>query len=77
LRTALVAIGVTYTLRGVLLFPQAVWFLQGQHHAVPPRQLAFSCASLVAGLAYLIGVQQLWGNLDPSSAPAIADLREP
>ena len=60
LRTVLTTIGVTYTLRGLVLVPQAVLFLRGQHYAVPPRHLVFSAASLIAGLAYLVGVRPLW-----------------
>ena len=56
LRPALVVIGVVYTLRGVLLGPQLVWFIAGPR-LLPARQLAFSAAALVTGLAYLIGAR--------------------
>jgi hypothetical protein len=63
LRTGLVTIGMIYTLRGLLLGPQLVWFFSGQRAAVPPRQLAFSAAALITGLAYLVGVQRAWARL--------------
>ena len=63
LRTGLITIGIIYTLRGLLLGPQMVWFLSGHRSAVPPRQLAFSAAALVIGLAYLIGTQRAWARL--------------
>jgi len=54
LRPVLLLIGVIYTLRGVILAPQLVWFLAGS----PPiagRHLVFSAISLVIGLLYLAG----------------------
>jgi hypothetical protein len=54
LRPVLVLIGAVYTLRGVVLAPQLVWFLAGP----PPiagRHLVFSAISLVIGLLYLAG----------------------
>lgn len=69
LRTALVAIGSVYTARGLLLVPQAAWFLAGHREAVPIRQLGFSLAALTLGLAYLIGTHRAWARLRPT-APA-------
>lgn len=63
LRAALVAIGAVYTLRGLLLGPQALWFFSGHQAEVPPRQLVFSAAALVTGLLYLGGTIQVWARL--------------
>ena len=63
LRTGLITIGLVYTLRGVLLGPQLVWFFSGHRADVPPRQLAFSAAALVTGLAYLVGTHRAWARL--------------
>jgi hypothetical protein len=60
LRTSLIAIGLVYTLRGLLLAPQVVWFFSGYRAAVPPRQLVFSAVALLTGLAYLIGTMCTW-----------------
>jgi hypothetical protein len=67
LRPALITIGVVYTLRGLLLGPQMVWFFSGHEAAVPPRQLAFSAAALLTGLAYLVGTQRAWDRLGQRS----------
>jgi hypothetical protein len=63
LRTGLIGIGVVYTLRGLLLGPQMVWFLSGYRDAVPVRQLVFSAVALLIGLAYLIGTKDAWAGL--------------
>jgi hypothetical protein len=63
LRTGLITIGLIYTLRGLLLGPQMMWFFSGQRAAVPPRQLGFSAAALLTGLAYLVGTQRAWARL--------------
>jgi len=63
LRTGLLAIGVIYTLRGLLFGPQAVWFFSGHRSQVPLRQLVVSGAALLTGLAYLAGAQQVWARL--------------
>lgn len=65
LRTSLILIGSVYTLRGLLLGPQLVWFFSGYRTAVPPRQLVFSSVSLLIGLSYLIGVSAAWAFLRP------------
>ncbi len=62
LRTGLITIGTIYTLRGLLLGPQVVWFLSGYRADVPPRQLVFSLVALVTGLAYLVGAKQTWAD---------------
>jgi hypothetical protein len=63
LRPGLVAIGVVYTLRGLLVGPQLVWFFSGFRSAVPVRQMVFSTAALLTGLAYLIGAHLGWAAL--------------
>ena len=65
MRTGLIVIGVLYTARGILLGPQAVWFLSGYRDAVPPRQLVFSAVSLLTGLAYLAGTREAWTSWTP------------
>ena len=67
LRPVLITIGVVYALRGLLLGPQMVWFFSGHEAAVPPRQLAFSAAALLTGLAYLVGTQRAWDRLGQRS----------
>lgn len=62
LKTGLIVIGSIYTLRGLALGPEVVWFYSG-HRAVPPRELLFSAVSLLTGLAYLVGTRQAWGHL--------------
>ena len=69
LRTSLISIGLIYTLRGLLFGPQLVWFISGHRAAVPPRQLVFSAATLLTGLAYLAGTRAAWDRLAPRSAP--------
>lgn len=64
LRLGLLMVGVVYTLRGLLLGPQVIWFL-GLPGRVPTRQLVFSGVSLVIGLSYLIGVHGAWNRLEP------------
>ena len=66
LRTGLVAVAAVYTLRGLVLGPQLVWFLSGYTDAVPPRYLLFSAASLLAGLIHIAGTHRAWRALDPS-----------
>jgi hypothetical protein len=69
-RFVLVAVGVVYTLRGILVGPQLVWFFSGYRAQVPPRQLFFSLVALLSGLAYLAGTRQAWGQLgQPGSRP--------
>ena len=75
LRAALIGIGVVYSLRGLLLGPQLVWFFAGYRDAVPVRQLAFSAAALLIGLTYLIGTKDSWaglgaGRFSPGSSAA-------
>jgi len=66
LKTGLLVIGLVYTMRGVLLGPQVVWFLSGHRAAVPPRQLLFSGAALLIGIAYLGGVLASGGPAGPA-----------
>ena len=63
LRTGLVVIGVLYVLRGLLLGPEVVARVSGHQPAVPVRELVFSLAALLAGLAYLVGTRRAWANL--------------
>jgi hypothetical protein len=79
LRVGLVTIGAIYTARGLLLGPQAAWFLSALREAVPPRQLAFSGASLAIGLVYLVGTSRAWAQLRPSrgNEPSGSALRRP
>ena len=63
LRTGLVVIGLIYALRDLLLVPEVLWLLSGRTPPVQPRQLIFSLAALVTGLAYLVGTQRAWSSL--------------
>jgi hypothetical protein len=60
-RSALLAIGTIYTLRGLFLIPQLLKLLQ--RAPAEPRLLAFSAASLLIGTCYLVGVTRAWGAL--------------
>jgi hypothetical protein len=66
LKLVLVAVGVIYTLRGLLLGPQVVWFF-GVSGRVPVRQLLFSGVSFIVGLTYLVGVHAAWNRLESAS----------
>ncbi|MGV8039260.1 MAG: hypothetical protein AB2L07_04030 [Thermoanaerobaculaceae bacterium] len=61
LRSALVAIGTVYVLRGAFLLPDLLGLWRGAE--VPPRLLAFSAFSLVSGVLYLRGVASGWSAL--------------
>jgi hypothetical protein len=54
LRPVLLATGAAYTLRGVIVAPQLVWFVTGPR-PIAGRHLVFSAISLVIGLLYLAG----------------------
>ena len=61
-RVLVAAIGCVYTLRGLLIVPEAVMvrFLDR-----PTRALLFAAISLVIGLIHLIGVARRWRDLAP------------
>ncbi len=63
LRAGLIGIGTVYTLRGLVLGPQLVWYFSGCRDAVPLRHLAFSAAALLIGLTYLIGTKNACSQL--------------
>jgi len=56
-RVLVAAIGCVYTLRGLLIVPEAVMvrFIDR-----PPRALVFAAISLVIGVIHLIGVGRRW-----------------
>ena len=62
-RVLVAAIGCVYTLRGLLIVPEAVMvrFLDR-----PVRALIFAAISLAIGLVHLIGVARRWRDLAPS-----------
>ena len=62
LRTGLIAIGVIYTLRGLLLAPQLAAYMSNTP-LLAPKDLGFSAVSLVIGLLYLLGTWQAWPDL--------------
>jgi hypothetical protein len=65
LRTGLITVGVIYTLRGLLLFPQLVFVLR--HPGVLPWQFpVFSAVSLALGGVHLIGTARRWPALRPA-----------
>jgi hypothetical protein len=66
-RVLVAAIGCVYTLRGLLIVPEAVMvrFLDR-----PTRALFFAAISLVIGLIHLIGVARRWRDLAPLDRPS-------
>ncbi len=62
LRPGLVAVGAIFTLRGLLLIPQAAVMLR--HPGAFPWQVpVFSLGSLALGLAHLTGARLRWSEL--------------
>ncbi len=62
LRGGLVAVGAIYTLRGLVLIPQALTMLK--HPGVFPWQVpVFSAVALALGLAHLVGARRRWRAL--------------
>jgi len=73
LQTLLLLIGLLYAGRGLAVFPQAYLRLSGGEAAVPFRHLAFSLASLVIGMTYLVGTFRASTSADaaaPGRGPA-------
>ena len=64
-RVLVAAIGCVYTLRGLLIVPEAlmVHFLDR-----PVRALFFAAVSLVIGVIHLVGVARRWTALAPPAA---------
>lgn len=64
LRGGIVTVGVIFTLRGLLLIPQAAVML---HHpgAFPWQVPVFSLVALALGLAHLAGARVRWAALAP------------
>jgi len=64
-RVLVAAIGCVYTLRGLLIVPEAlmVHFLDR-----PTRALLFAAVSLVIGVIHLVGVARRWTALAPLAA---------
>jgi hypothetical protein len=65
-RVLVAAIGCIYTLRGLLIVPEAVMvhFLDR-----PARALVFAAVSLLIGAIHLIGVARRWSALAPRETP--------
>jgi hypothetical protein len=63
LRTVLLLIGLIYTGRGLVAFPQAYFWLSAGSAGVPFRHLVFSAASLAVGVTYIVGTYQAWPRL--------------
>ena len=66
-RVLVAAIGCIYTLRGLLIVPEALMV-----HVLdrPVRALIFAAVSLVIGLIHLVGIARRWAALAP---PGTAD----
>jgi hypothetical protein len=66
-RVLVAAIGCVYTLRGLLIVPEAVMvrFLDR-----PARALVFSAIALVIGVVHLVGVARRWDLLAPRGPAA-------
>jgi hypothetical protein len=63
LRSVLLLIGLVFTARGLVVIPQAYFWLSAGAAGVPLRHVAFSAASLGVGCAYLLGTFQAWPTL--------------
>jgi hypothetical protein len=63
-RILVAAVGCIYTLRGLLIVPEAVMvrFLDR-----PVRALFFSAIALAIGVVHLVGVARRWSLLDPAA----------
>ncbi len=61
LRTGLTTIGIIYTLRGAMLFPELLLVARGNHPA--PRMAIFSAVSLLIGICYLVGSFRLIAHM--------------
>lgn len=61
-RVLVAAIGCVYTLRGLLIVPEAVMV---RFMDRPTRALLFAAISLAIGLIHLIGVARRWRDLAP------------
>ena len=66
LRIALLLIGAIYTLRGVAVFQQ-IFQIVTSSAEVEPREVVFSIASLIIGLAYLVGTVINWKSFPASN----------
>lgn len=66
LKIALILIAAVYTLRGVAVFQQ-LFRIATSSAEVAARELVFSSASLIIGLAYLIGTILNWRSLGASN----------
>ncbi len=66
-RVLVAAIGCIYTLRGLLIVPEAIMvrFLDR-----PARALIFAAVSLLIGVVHLVGVARRWRLLAPPDPPA-------
>lgn len=66
-RVLVAAIGCVYTLRGLLIVPEAIMvrFLDR-----PVRALVFSAIAFVIGVVHLVGVARRWDLLAPREPPA-------
>ena len=58
LKTALILIGVIYTIRGIAVFQQLFQIVTSSEVAL--REIVFSLVSLIIGLTYLIGTVMNW-----------------
>lgn len=67
-RVLLAAIGCIYTIRGLLIVPEAIMvhFLDR-----PVRALFFAAVSFVIGVVHLIGVARRWSALAPPGGPPV------
>jgi hypothetical protein len=65
-RILVAAIGCIYTLRGLLIVPEAVMV---RFMDRPTRALFFAALSLVIGVVHLIGVARRWRDLAPPGPP--------
>jgi hypothetical protein len=64
-RVLVAAIGCIYTLRGLLIVPEAVMV---RFMDRPTRALFFAAVSLAIGLIHLVGVARRWRDLAPDAS---------
>ena len=66
-RWVVLAIGVLYLLRGILVGPQARWAIQ-HPDKVPLRFVFFSAVALVLGVFCVYGLMLRWKELGPAAS---------
>lgn len=66
----LALVGAVFTLRGLVIIPEAIQLARGPA-GYPPRYAAFSLVSLATGICFLAGTLPRWKALRAARSPAI------